>query len=404
MYSEIYVNAVETETKRVIDYTQELIKAYQTVGDELSYNMASTFYMDAFGFVNFRVETACSCLCLVENNLVADALGLGRSLFEHYLLFILMCRGRKIIKLEDLSSSGLTGAQFKAKLKERQDEVAQAKAAGKPVPLSVEQYQHSKQIMYVFEGVRDNEDPSYMIPIHYFSFQQFRPEVMRLDDENYFQYYERPQETKRAVKGFKTEAASQYRYYLSYDALLQNLRLNGVVTPADIARIEAHYTFLGRTLHPTHHAAQDLHQMGNVHASRPAIGDGQTYAPEARLLAALYVCYIVHGLLDEVATLLEEAPKTYVKDPGTVTLRKQMDHLSAAFPYFWFVFNEPPLYDKFNWCIHHATDEELKEWGHYSKAPGKKITFNQHIFSHFKSSLMEWSNARVGRYPSPIVR
>ncbi|MBR7825767.1 hypothetical protein KDK95_05565 [Actinospica sp. MGRD01-02] len=404
MYNLVYVDAVDAETKRVISYTRELIKAYRTVGDELRYNMASTFYMDAFGFVNFRVETACSCLLLVENKLVADALGLSRSLFEHYLLFILMCRGRKLIKLEDLSSSGLTAAQFKAKLRERQDEVAQARAAGRAVPLSVEQYQHTKQIMYVFEGVRDSEDPSYLIPIHYFSFQRFRPEVMRLEDEHYFQYYERSQETKKAVKGFKAEAASQYRYYLSYDALLQNLKLNGVVTSGDIARIEAHYTFLGKTLHPTHHAAQDLHEVSNVHATRPAVGDDQTYAPEARLLTALYVCYIVHGLFEEVARLLEEAPETYVKDPGTATLRKEMAHLSAVFPYFWFVFNEPPLYDKFNWCIYHATDDELKEWGHYSKAPGERITFHQHIFSHFKSGLMEWNNARVGRYPSPIAR
>lgn len=404
MYSNIYLEAVGAETNRVLAYTRQLITAYQTVGDELKYNTANTFYMDAFGFVNFRVETACSCMMLIENNLVADALGLGRSLFEHYLLFILMCRGRKLIKLEDLSSSGLSGSQFKAKLKERQEEVAQAKAAGKAVPLSVEQYQHSKQIMYVFEGVRDSEDPSYMIPIHYFSFQQFRPEVMRLDDEDYFQYYERQPEIRKAVKGFKSEAASQYRYYLSYDALLQNLKLNGVVTPADIARIEAHYTFLGRTLHPTHHAAQDLHQMGNVHASRPAVGDGQTYAPEARLLAALYVCYIVHGLFEEVASLLENAPETYIKDPGTATLRKEMTHLSARFPYFWFVFNEPPLYDKFNWCVHHATNEELEVWSHYSNAPRERITFSQHIFSHFKSSLMDLRNGRCGIYQSPLAR
>jgi hypothetical protein len=402
MFNQVYVDAVDAETTRVIAYTRELIKAYQTVGDELTYNMASTFYMDAFGFVNFRVETACSCLLLIENNLVADALGLGRSLFEHYLLFILMCRGRKLFKLEDLRD--LSGSDFKAKLAQRQAEATAARDQGKFAPLSVEQYEHFKQIMYVYPGVRDSEDPTYTIPVHYFAFQQFRPEAMRLDDEDYFQYYERPLETKKAVKGFKAQAADQYRHYLSYDALLRNLKLNDLVTSADIAKIEAHYTFLGKTLHPTHHAAQDLHQFNNVHASRPAVGDGQTYAPEARLLAALYVCCIVHGLLDEVARLLEEAPKTYVKEPGTATLRKQMAHLPAAFPYFWFVFNEPPLYDKFNWCIYHATDNELKEWGHYSKAPGGRITFNQHIFSHFKSSLLEWRNVRVGNYPSPIAQ
>ena len=68
------------------------------------------------------------------------------------------------------------------------------------------------------------------------------------------------------------------------------------------------------------------------------------------------------------------------------------------------MFNEPPLYDEFNWCVHLATDEELAEWGHYSKAPGERIPFNQHIFSHFKSGLLERRNARGGYYPSPIAR
>jgi hypothetical protein len=313
-----------------------------------------------------------------------------------------MCRGRKLIKLEDLSS--LTGAQFNARLKERQEEATRAREEGKFAPLAVEQYEHFKKIMYVFAGVRDREDPSHLIPVHYYSFRQFRPEVMRLDDEDYFRYYERRPETRQAVKGFRAQAADQYRYYLSYEALLRNLKLNELVTPAHIARIEAHYTFLGKTLHPTHHAAQDLHQSGNVHATRPAVGDGQAYAPEARLLAALYVCSIVHGLLDEVASLLEQAPKTYVKEPGTAALRRELAKLAAAFPYFWFVFNEPPLYDRFNWCVHHATDDELAQWGHYSQAPGERIRFNKHIYSHFKSGLLEWRNARVGHYPSPIAR
>jgi hypothetical protein len=144
--------------------------------------------------------------------------------------------------------------------------------------------------------------------------------------------------------------------------------------------------------------------VSNVQATRPAIGDDQTYAPVARLLAVLYVCYIVHGLLDELAMLLEQAPEHYVKDPGTATLRKEMAKLAPAFDYFWFVFNEPPIYDKFNWCIYHATDDELKEWGHYSKAPGERIPFNQHIYNHFKSSLLEQTNGRAGYYPSPIAR
>ncbi len=54
--------------------------------------------------------------------------------------------------------------------------------------------------MHIFEGVKDREDPDFVIPIHYFQFQQFRPEVLRLNDEDYFQYHQRPNETKKALE------------------------------------------------------------------------------------------------------------------------------------------------------------------------------------------------------------
>src|SRR5215475_7249220 len=69
-----------------------------TYGDELH-----AVYMDMLDFVNFRVETADSCLLLIENGRIADALGLSRSLFENYLLLMLMCRGTKFFQWEDLS-------------------------------------------------------------------------------------------------------------------------------------------------------------------------------------------------------------------------------------------------------------------------------------------------------------
>ena len=40
-----------------------------------------------------------TCLLLIEKGKIADALGLSRSLLEHYLLLMLMSRGRKYPKL-----------------------------------------------------------------------------------------------------------------------------------------------------------------------------------------------------------------------------------------------------------------------------------------------------------------
>lgn len=76
--------------------------------------------------------------------------------------------------------------------------------------------------------------------------------------------------------------------------------------------------------------------------------------------------------------------------------------MAQRFPYFWFLFNGPHLYDKFVHCVNRATDEKLASYGHYSKVPNDRIMFNQHIYEQLKQALGGWSNARVGTYTPPI--
>lgn len=361
-------------------------------------------YMDTFAFVNFRIETADTCLLLIRNGRVADALGLCRSLLENHLLFMLMCRGTKLFKLEDLTS--LTEGQFKQRLAEKQGELAELQAAGKTPGLAVEKYPRAKRhLMYVFHGYKspDPDLPDFMIPEHYFHFRQFRPESLRLHDDSYFQFTQPSTETKTRLRGHQENQRARYRFYLSYDALLQCLELNGLAGEAVQARIEAHYTFLGRFLHPTHDAARDLHEQPNNYDGKTRIGLGQRYARAAVLLAYVYVCYLLAATLDEAATLFEQAPDKYITDPGTPGLRAATKRVPTEFPYFWFLFNDPPLYDRFLYCIHHAPDGELAQWGGYENVPPDRVEFHQYIYSHFKDALNGWSNSKVGQYRSPLA-
>src|ERR1700761_5386470 len=98
---------------------------------------AHAMYMEVLDFVNFRIETADSCLQLIDHGKVADALGLCRALLENHLLFMLMCRGTKFFCLEDTQ---LKGAAFKAKLKEKQAELKQLQDDGKTPCLAIEEY------------------------------------------------------------------------------------------------------------------------------------------------------------------------------------------------------------------------------------------------------------------------
>jgi hypothetical protein len=356
-----------------------------------------------FEFVNLRMETADSCLSLIEHEKIADSLGLSRSLLEHYLLFLLMCRGTKYFRLADLSGEHLTEGQFKARLRDAQEQVAQLHREGKTQCLEVKRYRRAKhRLMYVFEGPRVDNQSDFIIPVHFFQFQEFRPEVMRLRDEDYFQYYEPEAETKKALRSHQDEAGWRYKHYLSYDALLQCLELNEIASQQEIKRIEAHYTFLGKFLHPTHGAARDLHERSNWHGSRPGIGIAQPYSRTAVLLASLYVCYCVAHTLGEIAALLDRAPARYYENSATTDLWMRINDVPVSFPYFWFLFNDPPLYDRFKYCIHHASLDDLKKWGSYANAPKEHIPFDQHIYSHLRDSLGNWSNNRWGIYRSPL--
>jgi len=183
---------------------------------------------------------------------------------------------------------------------------------------------------------------------------------------------------------------------------LQCLELNGLADDAMQARIEAHYTFLGKFLHPTHNAARELHKNANVHDGQTRIGMGQAYTEAAVLLACLYLCYILAATLEEAAGLFERAPAKYMANPGTTGLRAAMSRVAAEFPYFWFLSNDPPLYVRSNYCIHHATDGELEAWGGYANVPHGRVPFDQHIYAHLQHALADCRNIRCGEYRSPL--
>lgn len=374
------------ETARINQLTRQMISEYVSWRGKIAYASTNTMYGDLLDFVNFRIETADSCLLLIENRRIADSLGLSRALLENYLLLMLMCRGSKYFRLQDLTE--LKEAQFKTRFHEQEQELREQQTQGTTQCLAVKIYPRAKRhLMYIFEGLPSSDEPDFVIPIHFFEFQEFRPEIMRLKDDNYFQYRELEPAIKKARSTHQQAVSSRYRHYLSYDALLQCLELNELADAAILARIEAHYTFLGRFLHPTHDAARSLHEESNVHSGTTSLGLGQRYTEIAVLLASVYVCYIVAGIIDEIAGLFERAPAKYVQEAGTGALRSAIQKVASEFSYFWFLFNDPPLYDRFQYWVHHATDQEQAEWGHYSNVPKERVMFDQNIYGRLRQAL-----------------
>jgi hypothetical protein len=164
---------------------------------------------------------------LIEKERIADALGLCRSLLENYMLFLLMCRGHKYFRLED--ATGKTEGQFKAYLSAKQEEFKEQQKAGTAKYLAIEKYPRARRhLMYVFEGLQNDAESGFKIPLHFFELQGFYPETMRLKDEDYFNYFLPDADLQKALKEHQEETSFKYKHYLSYDALLQCLELNDI--------------------------------------------------------------------------------------------------------------------------------------------------------------------------------
>lgn len=396
--------SIDDEILRVATLSRRMVETYLTWGPKRQWGETHmSVYSDVTDFVNFRIETADSCLDLLEKNKVADALGLCRSLLENLLLLKLLCRGDKYFQLQKLDSK--TPTEIKVFLAEQQKDLKEKHDKGESLAcLYVDLYpRESKALMYVFEGLVDSQMPSFHIPIHFFQFQEFRPATMRLKNEDYFDYYEPPESVREAQKKFKKEALFRYRHFLSYDALIYCLQLNGLLDTRSTSRVEAHYTFLGTFLHPTIDASRNLHERSNWHSNDTAIGMGQTYTKSAILMAHCYVAYLLADILDEIASFYEAAPPLYIEDAGTGDLRAVTAAVSKTIPYFWFIDNEAPAYDRFNHAVNIMTQMEFDKYGDYTKIPSDLIKFDKHVYGNFESGLRGWSNAKAGVYKPPFV-
>ncbi|MGW4421952.1 hypothetical protein [Streptosporangium sp. NPDC004631] len=393
---------MDAEIQRVLGAIEQMLHEYAVWGERIQWGEVHfAFYSDLLDFCNFRMETAQDCLALIKAGRISGALGLNRSLLENYLLFTLMCRGTKYYRLADHSS--LSEPEFKVKLKEEQVALKFAQEDGTATCLEVKKFPRAtRHIMYVYEGLKGDSTESILVPVHYFEFENFRPEVMRFRHDDYFEYYELEPGTKKILRQHQAQAARVYRFYLSYDSLIQSLELNGILDKAASLRVDAHYTFLGQFLHPTHNAARNLRANSNIYHGGTTVGARQPYSDEAILLASLYLAHTVASFMREATNLLDAATDKYFSDTATGALATAAERTMKQFAYFWFIDNDPPPYNRYLHCIHHASDEEITAWGGYMECPAELVSFDSSIFSSLKDALRGWNNAKCGPYSPPF--
>lgn len=393
---------LEPEITVQISLGERLVDAYLRWNDHFRVGESEfTLYRDIVDFINFRVETSQTVTRLATSGSVANALALCRGLLEDTLLLRLMVRGFRFFVTRDCSH--MRPEEFAEFLAEEQatfTRLCEAETQG--TLIDVCRHRKRQAVMYVREGVSASDDPELRIPLHYFQFREFRPEAMRLRPEDYFQYLPLDEDLGRALKKHRSDATQAHAHYLSYSALVECLLLNGLADEDMVKRLEAHYTFLGRFVHPTHEAARELHHEANAYSGRPFPGLASGYAATSRLLSLVYANFLLAHALEEFCLLLDAAPPKYVADAGTDDIRRVLREVWET-RYFWFLENEASDYDKYNWAVNHMSAEEIQTCGGYLRVPSSAVAFNESIYANFCQALLSWGNGKAGRYVPPIA-
>ncbi len=389
--------SLQSEVEELNSQVSNLLGMYDGWSESFEYGAAGyDAYYKLVDFANFRLETVMSTLDLINNNQVADAFTLERTLLENYLLYLLMCRGHKYFQLRSLKGK-------------KQDEIVkiiedESKLAGHGDLIEVREHPKlAKHLMYIREGLKIKGATEYTIPFHNFVYGQFDPMTMRLDEKGYFAYFEFEDEDDSQQHAWKQNQEQLYRHYLSYDALLQNLLINEIVDSEAVKRIEAHYTFLSTFVHPTNDSFRDLHKNSNEHSFKTMIGFDEPYKDSSKLLASIYNAKLAVSIIRELIEALKQGPKDFLKNINSDEIERLCVEIENRNP-FWFIFNSSTEYDKFEQAVNISTNEELLAvGGDYKKLPDERVMFERDIMRRFESSLGGWHNQRVGSYQSPYV-
>jgi hypothetical protein len=386
-----------------------VLDAYRNLDDARRVGeVQQTLYDDMTHFVNLRLETVSSVALLAENDRVADALGLCRALLEHLLLLRLMTRGRRYIQVNAPITEGSAAA--KRLLREAKDTLARDHARGENADIvDARLFPGGRfpRLMWIRDGLTNQDEPDFYVSYHYFLFNEFRPESHRLDEERGIALWlpkKDPRRKRLRQSQLKRQQRERDRYeqFLSWSALLNSLDVNGLMTKRQRRLMEGQYTFLGRFLHPTSGAALDLHDPSNFHDTVPGVGLRQPYDRRAVLLAMLYAAWIASDLADEIADMLEAAPSRYIAAPGTDDLRVATAFVRKRLGYFWFLQDEPPLWDRYEYAIREATDQQLRASGGYAGIDAAQVHCEWNAYERLKRALLTSHNQRAGTYPSPL--
>jgi len=331
------------EQQQLLDLIDELIAALARFSEDIEWG-SSVWAQDQefLDFVQVQRISLKSSRETAMNGLYREAYNTIRIVLEGYLLLrlIFTCDKYPTWYRIGRAKGDKSLDDAKAKFKEH---------AQRDVPDLVRIENDGERIMVLIRrGIRvvddQGNDTGVVVPYYSYAWHQYRPNVHHLAKPG-VQRELLPEWTILKSTRAKLTDMRHRDFYLklfTFDSMLRNLRWNGVLNQKTAARVTVHYNFLSGFTHST----KDAIRLSQPWNSFPTRGDDIAYNHYKSELALLYVCHLLAMHLELAIYYFQRWRPLHVKNIRK-TYRSLCRQVNQDFGFFWFIFNAPHYFDKY---------------------------------------------------------
>ena len=194
-------------------------------------------------------------------------------------------------------------------------------------------------------------DTGVIIPFYYGAWHDFRPVEYHLKPQTLqdklptlrFLTGEWAGIPRKITREINKNYGVLYKYFLTFDKILENLRSNGVLNKKTTTRVLVHYNFLSNFSHSTSDSLSIIRERKFFEISPDGLD--LVYNHYLSELALLYICHLLAMHLQHAIYYLRWRA---IKLKNEIKIYRSLcTKVESDFSYFWFIFNKPHLYDRY---------------------------------------------------------
>jgi hypothetical protein len=338
------------EHERLINLVDELIDAIVKLPDDIEWG--ETSHMQDVEILNFiRVQTF-SLQNAKENVLrgyYRDSFHLIRMVFEAYFVLRLVSTCDKYpfrIKIRrGPHDPSLEHAKNRIILE------AQTHFGNRLIETYMED---NNTLVAILRGIpvvdSQGHETGEIVPYYYQAWHDFRPVEYHLRREGLqdriptlrFLTGEWAAFPKKTKRNLTRDYGLVYKYFLTFDKILDNLCLNGILNKKLSTRVLVHYNFLSNFTHSTSDSISLMTTRRLVDITEGGLS--LVYNHYSSELALLYVCHLLSMHLQHAMYYLRWRS---LKLKNRRTYQLLNSRVESEFGYFWFIFNKAHQYDRY---------------------------------------------------------